>query len=158
MQYRITRQLMFMEMAESAAKRSTCFRANVGAIVTHNNNVVAIGWNGPPAGEDHCTGHTCPGAQTGCTRSIHAEINALTRVSMSLTGGLELFLTHSPCAECARCILFYGRTALYVNKIYFRDLYRINDHLEGLIRDGLEVYQLTPAGFTINWKTKELRE
>lgn len=151
---RITREQMFMEMAATAARRSTCFRANVGAIVTHENNVVAIGYNGPPSGEPHCTGHTCPGAQTGCTRAIHAEINAIQRIPRVVKAPLSLYLTHSPCYDCAKRII----ATQVIGHVYFRDLYRLNDHLILLIHSEIPVTQLMPSGFAIDWLTRELVE
>ena len=76
---RISRDLMFMMMAEAAARRSTCRRLNVGAILTYQNNVVSIGYNGPPPGEPHCYGGDC--GVPMCTRSIHAEFNAIVRAA-----------------------------------------------------------------------------
>lgn len=152
---RLTREEMYMDIAGVIARRSTCFRANVGAVVVHNKNIVAIGYNGPPPGEEHCTGLRCPGSQAGCTRAIHAERNALARIPTSLSGDMELFTTHSPCVDCAIRITFFGRPTLNITKLYFRDLYRVNEHLDDLIKSGIQVFQLMPAGFLLNWDTKE---
>src|SRR4051794_31930973 len=103
---RISRQLMFMQMAEAASRRSTCFRRNVGAVITVNNNVVSIGYNGPPSGEDHCRGNRCvPPGMTGCQRAVHAEINAVTRWKTQKFGDVaRMYVTESPCKDCARVL------------------------------------------------------
>lgn len=149
---RITREQMFMRMAATAAERSTCFRANVGAIITHQSNVIAIGYNGPAAGEEHCTGHTCPGAQTGCTRAIHAEINAIQRIPRVIKAPLSIYVTHSPCYDCTKRII----ATQVIKRIFFRDLYRLSLHLDDLVSNEITVTQLMPSGFAIDWRTKEL--
>src|SRR5690242_2598573 len=63
----------FMLIAEQAAKRSTCSRLQVGAVLVQNNNVVGTGYNGAPRGIEHCV-HT---DDTPCRISVHAEVNAL---------------------------------------------------------------------------------
>lgn len=145
---RISRPVMFMEMADVAAKRSTCFRLNVGAILTQDDNIVSIGYNGTPPGEPHCSGNTCPG-RNGCTLTWHAEANAINRCRVALTSGFNcLYVTDSPCPDCSELML-----ANNVRRLFFRKLYRLNTHLTGL---GIEVYQVTPAGYVVDWKTREV--
>ena len=144
--HRISRPKMFMEMAETVAKRSTCFRLNVGALVVENNNVVSIGYNGAPSGEEHCTGNLCPG-KLHCTRTIHAEDNAIRRVPANCNP-TEIFVTDSPCEVCLKLIEERG-----IKRVFFKTLYRINDHLN-YFRGG--VYQVTPAGYVVDYITKEI--
>lgn len=147
---RITRQQMFMEMAEAAAKRSTCFRLNVGAIIVINNNVESIGYNGAPTGEPHCTGNTCPG-KDHCRHTLHAEENAINR-ARRVYGG-DMYVTDSPCDSCASAIVTHG-----IFRVFFRTPYRIITPLEKLVRHGVEVFKVTPAGFVVNWKTNDIVE
>lgn len=149
---------MFMEIAGVIAKRSTCFRGNVGALVVHDNSIVSIGYNGPPAGEPHCTGKTCP-TSNGCTRAIHAELNALERIPIGVAGDVDLYTTHSPCENCAVAIrninkLTSGR--ITIKRLIFRDLYRINAHVKELFFHGITINQLTPSGYVIDFRTGEL--
>lgn len=141
---------MFMEMAEAAAKRSTCFRLNVGAIIVKNNNVESIGYNGPPSGEPHCTGNTCPGKDQ-CHLTIHAEANAINRAT-GIVFGSDMYVTDSPCNVCTQLILTNG-----IKRLFFRSLYRINDHLIPL-SNYVAVYQVTPSGYVIDYMTREFVE
>jgi hypothetical protein len=67
---RITRPQLWMGMAEIAAQRATCFRGSCGAILVKDNDVVSIGYNGPPSGEEHCQGNDCVLTATGRLRQV----------------------------------------------------------------------------------------
>lgn len=140
---RISRQQMFMEMAHVVAKRSVCMRLNVGALIIDNNNVVAIGYNGPASGQTHCEEIGCEVAGTGgCSRSIHAERNALNRIPPECVHhDLRLYVTHSPCLACAELIL-----KTKVSKVYFQIPYRNEYPISLLTTRGIEVYQCAPNG------------
>jgi len=144
---------MFMEMAKVVAKRATCFRLNVGAVVVHDNRIVSIGYNGSPPGEPHCTGHTCAGAAQ-CRQTIHAEVNALGYISNTYDGNvdLDLYVTDSPCVDCANHILADSR----VHRVFFATPYRVLTGLDILIGEGIEVYRVLPAGYVIDWATQQL--
>lgn len=120
---RISREEMFMEMAETAAKRSTCERAQVGAIIVKNGRVISIGYAGAPSGLPHCLDVGCgPDAHiTGCQRTSHAESNAIAfaaRSGISLEGS-SMYVTLSPCETCAKLIINSG-----IREVYYRDSYR----------------------------------
>lgn len=143
---------MFMEIAEVVAKRATCYRANNGAIITQDNNVVSIGYNGPPQGEPHCYGKDCvPHGQTGCVRSIHAEQNAINRCSSSLLRGADLYCTMYPCVSCQRAIVSSG-----IARVFYRQPYRSDNVFLGF--DVLKVYRVTPNGDIINTWTDDIVE
>lgn len=148
--------MMFMQMAEAAARRSTCYRMSVGAILVDQNNVIGIGYNGPPAGQEHCTGVTCPG-NSGCTRAVHAEVNALHRSSISPASFhhdysfRKIYVTASPCLACAQELVDYG-----VMNVFFTNEYRIKDGIDYLIESGHKVFRMTPGGYIINYRTGEL--
>jgi len=142
---RISRHQMFMEFAVAASKRSTCGRMAVGAVVVVNNNVISIGYNGPPPGEPHCSPLLC-NQLSGCKRSIHAEQNAIERMSMShLRGeGKDLYTTISPCQSCAEMIIDLGfRTVYYLNE------YRIATPLSHLAVHGVTPVRMTASGYLI---------
>lgn len=149
---RITRPQMFMEIARTVSKRAICFRLSVGAVIVAKRSIVSIGYNGVPPGEPHCTGNDCPGKH-GCHLTTHAEINALTHLPGSVGSSLDLYVTDSPCSDCYSKIVIDGR----VDRIFFEKPYRVNDHL---LRDeyGIKVYQLTPSGYLMDFRTKELVE
>jgi dCMP deaminase len=169
---RISRQHMFMNMAEVAAMRSTCFRGSVGALVVKDNDVVSVGYNGPPSGEDHCFGANCPTSDThGCVRSDHAEKNAMARAMIKLRTQLEtvsgkergefgnslgrcdLYCTYSPCLECAK-IIFNN----YVNRLFYRHSYRDRAGLEYLVKhtSTMGVYKITPSGIIISERSRNI--
>ncbi len=151
---RISRCQAFMEVAQTFAKRSTCFRGGVGAVVVADRSIVAIGYNGPPAGEPHCTGKNCAPPGQGCQRSLHAEFNALQRIPASVLGTpLDVYVTDSPCAHCYELL---SDPKYHIRAIYFANLYRINQHL--LDSPTLSLFRLTPSGYVIDYRTRELVE
>lgn len=154
---RITRHQMWMEMAGVAAKRSTCYRGNVGAIiVSPDHKVVSVGYNGPPSGDPHCTGLSCERTESGgCLRSVHAEVNAIMRApKRRFPKGSSMYCTYSPCAACTQAILNEPR----ITSVYYQIPYRINDHLNWLLKADVFVGRVTPNGMVIDERTKELVE
>jgi dCMP deaminase len=148
---RPTRIQTFIGVAHIFAKRATCMRRNVGAVVVQQRTVVGHGYNGPPSGEPHCTGNDCPGKHF-CKLTIHAEKNALVRAGRLAKHG-DLYTTDSPCIECARLSHSAG-----INRVFFEILYRDSDPLN-LLRDwGVKVYQVLPAGYVMDWDTREIVE
>jgi dCMP deaminase len=96
---RITWDEYFLEIASVVAKRSTCPRLKVGAVITHKNKIVTTGYNGAPPGKPHCTEVGCMIVDGHCKRTIHAEENALTQ--LNLHGyPLKMYVTHEPCVKC----------------------------------------------------------
>lgn len=151
---RISRFHMFMNMAEVAAMRSTCQRGNVAALVTQGNDILAMGYNGPPSGDPHCLGNDCVLSDTGgCSRSIHAEANAISRARLKLKSSLEdcdVYCTYSPCLECAKLIF-----NAYTNRFFYRYSYRLTDGLEFLLKNSrsMGIYRISPAGYIISERT-----
>lgn len=152
---RISRHQMFMEIAHVAAKRSTCFRANNGAVLVKDRNVISIGYNGPAAGEDHCYGTKClnPDHQ-GCHRSIHAEENAIRRATTDQVIGATLYCTMSPCATTCAPLIIRGQLAA----VFYEQPYRDTSGLQLLMGYRIGVYRLTPNGDVIDQRTGELVE
>jgi dCMP deaminase len=133
---------MWMEFALSAAKRSTCFRLNVGAIVVLNNRLpISIGYNGQDPGAEHCSS-IC---EEGACNAIHAEKNAIDALKgMQRAGRLDMYVTDSPCMDCALLIHRAGITS-----ICYRTPYRDTSPLHVLHRRGLDVFRITPSGVII---------
>ena len=150
---RITRHQMFMEMAQTVAKRSTCMRLNVGAVIVKDRRIVSIGYNGVAPGKPHCQGNECPGRVGGCTLTTHAEINAINYLPKGIGSNLDIYVTDSPCPNCYDAIA----RDLRFNRLFFSTPYRITDHLENsLFEETLSVYRITPAGYVMDWNTGEL--
>ncbi len=106
---------VYMRMAEELAKRSTCDRLQVGTVVTDAQleNVVAIGYNGNAKGLPNRCDSTVPG-NCGC---IHSEVNALVKAP----GGRRdkvVFLTDSPCVQCAKLMINSGVTHVFYRREY----------------------------------------
>lgn len=142
---------MFMQAARVFAQRSTCFRLNVGAVVTVDNRIVSHGWNGQPPGEPHCSGNLCPG-KDGCSLTIHAEDNALRYVPQSVQLlPKDMYVTDSPCLDCAQKIV-----KSRIKRVFFETPYRDTAPLQFLWANGIEVYQVMPSGYVIEWKTRKI--
>lgn len=146
---RPTRPQIFMEIAHVIAKRSTCYRLNVGAVITSYDRIISCGYNGVPSGESHCSGNDCPG-KNGCNITIHAEENAIEHLPRGVIPH-DLYVTHSPCPECISKI-----REVKIRRVFFSTPYRIIDHLDSLKNTLTQVYQITPAGYIVDWFTKDL--
>ena len=151
---RISREQMFMDIAEIVAKRSTCLRNNVGAIIVSDftNNIQSIGYNGLPTKQPHCTLSSCCGK--GCSLVIHAEANAIERATLLDRIPYSLYVTVSPCINCAKKIIQSRR----IKKVYYRYQYRDNSGIIELIENNIQVYKILPSGEiieeTTEWKGK----
>jgi len=110
-QMRISWTDYFMSMAHLAKRRSTGLTRHVGAVITLDNKVVGIGYNGAPSGVPHCTVNPRAGMKSGenlnLERTVHAEINAILNASGPLKGG-TIYTTTQPCGECTKAIIKSG--------------------------------------------------
>lgn len=143
---RITRDEMLMMMAHVSAGRGTCLRLRVGAVIAIESRVVSQGYNGSPAGEPHCTPETC-NPSTPCTRTIHAEVNAINWAKAYGIIDLSkatLYVTDSPCINCAQEIYAAGIR----NVVYDRE-YRIRTGIEWLLEKGVQVSQCSISLATV---------
>lgn len=134
--YRMSRDKMLMDVASVVSERGTCSRLQVGAVFSRDGRIIVTGYNGAPAGIEHCD-HVCDCPITlrdwtkhdaqckslqPCTVSSHAEQNA---IAFAAKHGValdqsELHVTHGPCLACARSIINAGiRRVTYIEK--FRD-------------------------------------
>lgn len=143
---RISRQLMFMEIAHVVAKRSTCFRLNVGAIVVVDNRIVSMGYNGQNPGQQHCQSMCGEG---GCN-TIHAEANALRSYGATPAHGksADLYVTDSPCTWCADAIKDYG-----IERVFFSRMYRDTSPIRWLESHSIPSYRVLPSGVVIDVAT-----
>ena len=107
---RPSRDDYFLKMLALVAARSTCARRAVGAIIVdRGGHVLAMGYNGVPAGFPHCVDHPCPGAQdakgdSSRCLSIHAEVNALLQCSR-LDLAHTIYVSCLPCFSCAKALV-----------------------------------------------------
>lgn len=131
----------YLEMARTWAKNSYCERRQVGALIVKDKVIISDGYNGTPSGFENCcedeTGHSKPYV-------LHAEANAITKVARSnnSSDGATLYITASPCIECAKLIIQAG-----IRRVVFDELYRVADGIELLKKAGIEVQQINLASY-----------
>jgi dCMP deaminase len=137
-------QQAYMDTAERFGALSTAKRLQVGAIVVKDNRIISIGYNGMPSGWDNVCEWTIDdavGYDTGKTKPevLHAEENAIAKLASSHESGKgsEIYITHSPCMNCAKLIYASG-----ITKVYYKHKYRSEDGIHFLEKCGLEVKQL----------------
>ena len=123
----------YLEMARIWAKNSYCTRRQVGALVVKNNMIISDGYNGTPSGfENICED------DNGVTKPyvLHAEANAITKLARSSNNsdGATIYITASPCIECAKLIIQAG-----IRRVVYGEKYRLMDGIELLERAGIEV-------------------
>lgn len=112
---RLDRDDYYMQLARETARRSTCPRRAVGAILvdTERDSLVASGYNGAPKGMPHCDLHGCELDAGGhCQGAVHAEINAVVQAAGGADGA-TLYVTTLPCRRCMS-ILINARVARIV--------------------------------------------
>ncbi len=134
----------FMNIALEVAKRSTCNRIQVGALLVKDHSIIAFGYNGSAAGDKHCSDVGCEIGESGCQRTIHSELNALLHCAKHgiSTAGAVCYTTHYTCYECAKQLTQAG-----VRRVVYREVFNRKDpRAEQLYADlNMAVEQLTPA-------------
>jgi len=140
-----------MDIATLVAKRSTCLRRRVGAVVIKDKNILTTGYNGTPSGITHCSDAGClreklgvpSGQRHELCRGLHAEQNAIIQAAkhgVNIQGG-TLFCTHSPCIICSKMIINAG-----IQRVVFLEGYPDNLSLEMLGESGIIVEPFRGAG------------
>lgn len=139
----------YMKTAETFAELSSARRLHVGAIIVKDDRIISIGYNGMPAGWDNnCEEVVTPtlpylqgGGPTLRTKPevLHAETNAIAKLAKSTESGngATLFVTHSPCLDCAKLVYQSG-----INTVYYRNSYRSEDGLQFLEKAGVKVEKI----------------
>ena len=126
----------YLRMADIWAENSYCQRRKVGALIVKDKMIISDGYNGTPSGFENC----CED-ENGVTKPyvLHAEANAITKVARSNNSseGATLYITASPCIECAKLIIQAG-----IRRVVYSRMYRIVDGLELLERAGIECVRL----------------
>jgi dCMP deaminase len=97
----------FMQITFQVARRSTCPRAAVGAVIVRDKRILTTGYNGAPSGLPHCTEVGCLMVNGHCVRSLHAEQNAIIQAAIH---GVKLenvtaYCTVQPCVTCAKMLI-----------------------------------------------------
>ena len=123
----------YMRMAFIWSENSYCKRRQVGAILVKDKMIISDGYNGTPSGfENVCED------ENNVTKPyvLHAEANAITKVARSNNSseGATLYVTSSPCIECAKLIIQAG-----IKRVVYADSYRLSEGVELLTRAGIEL-------------------
>lgn len=140
------RDQFYMEIAKLYAKRSTCDRAQVGAIITVSGRLISAGYNGSFPGQPHCdeVGHIM--VNNHCKRTIHAEVNALDFMGRTLPYKFHdttMYVTHLPCEDCVAYIIrAHHRPRILYYDIAYGD--NVELRIKTLIGAGIDVRQLQP--------------
>lgn len=136
----------FMEIASVVAKRSTCLRNRVGALFVKNKRLLTTGYNGAPAGIQHCDEVGCAregvasGTRHELCRAVHAEQNAIIQAALHGVSieGATLYCTHQPCILCAKMLI-----NAKVSRVVYSQAYPDDTALKFLAQAGVEVTRLT---------------
>lgn len=129
----------YMQMATIWAENSYCKRRQVGALIVKNKMIISDGYNGTPSGfENICED------ESGITKPyvLHAEANAITKIARSSNSSEDatMYVTASPCIECAKLIIQAG-----IKRVVYGEKYRLEDGINLLLRAGIEVIFLSPT-------------
>ena len=130
--------LRYLRMARIWSENSYCQRRKVGALVVKNKMIISDGYNGTPSGfENVCE------TEDNVTKPyvLHAEANAITKLARSENNsdGATLYVTASPCIECAKLIIQAG-----IKRVVYGEKYRLEDGINLLKRANIEVAYLNP--------------
>ena len=125
-------------MARIWAENSYCERRKVGALVVKDKTIISDGYNGTPSGfENKCEDSN----NVTHPYVLHAEANAITKLARSSNNsdGSTLYVTASPCIECAKLIIQAG-----IKQVVYAEKYRLTDGIDLLRQAGVEVIYLNP--------------
>ena len=123
----------YLRMARIWSENSYCQRRKVGALLVKDKMIISDGYNGTPSGFPNVCegddGHTLPYV-------LHAEANAITKVAKSNNSseGSTLYITASPCIECAKLIIQAG-----IKRVVFSELYRTSEGIDLLKQSGIDI-------------------
>lgn len=134
---RINRIEYYMNIAFAVSLRSTCLRRKVGSIIVKDDRILSTGYNGSPSGMINCidnpeicyrSKHNIPsGKELHLCRANHSEVNAIMsalKTGENLTGA-SIFVTTSPCSNCAKMIIQSGISEVYYIEGY-EDMFSIS--------------------------------
>lgn len=137
-------QRLYMNIAQQVATMSQARRLQVGAIVVKDDRIISIGYNGMPSGWDNKCEDTIQHSDDTVTLQtkpevLHAETNAIAKLAKSSDSGLgaTLFVTHSPCLDCAKLVYQSG-----IGSVIYRNSYRSTSGVDFLQKSGVKVVKL----------------
>jgi dCMP deaminase len=140
--------LAHLDVAQRYSQLSQARRLKVGAVVVKDDRIISIGYNGtPPGWDNNCEYEEIYDYKLSeeiyqlktKPEVLHAEENAIGKLARSHESGegAVMFITHAPCAQCAKLILVSG-----IRQVFYRDTYRDDSGIKFLIKGGIDVQQL----------------
>lgn len=134
---------VYMNVAYQFAKCSYAERRQVGAVIVKDGAIISCGYNGTPNGFDNC----CEVDNTTKKEVLHAESNAISKVAQSTISstGAALYVTTSPCFDCAKLIIQSG-----ITKVYWTEAYRDLSGIELLKKANIDVERIHSKDLNIN--------
>lgn len=126
----------YLRMAQIWSENSHCNRLKVGALIVKGNMIISDGFNGTPSGFDN----TCEDENNITVPYVlHAEANAITKIARShnSSDGATLYVTASPCLECAKLIIQSG-----IKRVVYGEKYRLDDGLKLLEKANIQTILL----------------
>lgn len=142
-------QVTYRDVLGVYEQRSTCARIKVACTIVKDGRSIVSGWNGVPSGSKHCCDHfpnynpeTMDAAhrQFSIENELHAEANAIGFAAQHgiAVGGADLYVSYSPCLDCAKLLKAAG-----IKQVFYKILYeRTPEGLDYLIRHGIPVTKL----------------
>ena len=126
----------YLRMARIWSENSYCRRRKVGALIVKDKMIISDGYNGTPSGFPNICEDD---SDTTFPYVLHAEANAITKVARSNNSseGSTLYVTASPCMECAKLIIQSG-----IRRVVFSELYRITDGIDLLREAGVNIVHI----------------
>lgn len=143
----------FMAQSHLLALRSTCERLSVGATIVRDKRIIAGGYNGSIAGDEHCIDTGCYVVDNHCIRTVHAEINALLQCAKFgvPTSNAEIYVTHFPCLSCTKAIIQAG-----IKKVYYAIDYKNHPYAIELLKKARVEVQKVEGGTVVFTKNVEV--
>ena len=150
-------QRLYMDIATRVAELSHARRLHVGCVIVKDDRIISMGYNGMPAGWDNNCEYEdgywdavyqeeMKWVTTGELKTnpevLHAESNAIAKLAKSNNSGLgaDLFVTHSPCIECAKLIYQSG-----IGRVFYGENYRDDAGIKFLAKSGVTVTKYDPG-------------
>lgn len=142
---------VYRKILEAIESRSTCHRLQVGAVLVLDDRPISTGWNGVPSGHDHCCDIYADRDKTSPAfieehrifsenNELHAEQNCLMFAAKKgiKTDGADLYITYSPCKQCAKLIIASG-----IKRVFYKEEYDRQPYIPGFLeKNGIEVQKL----------------
>lgn len=130
----------YIKVAQLCAKNSYAIKLQVGAIIVKDGQIMSDGFNGTPCGfENKCEVKSMDGSLHTLSYVLHAESNAILKCAKygRPTNGSTLYITHSPCIECAKLIIQAG-----IVRVVYLDVYKTIDGIVILRKSGINVEKI----------------